>query len=399
MSPELIILLAFIVVVAMATALIGAFVGLRLARRSLPDRFRHDQEPTVGDKTPPPPPPPQGQASQGQAPWTEPQGQQPPPQQPAAPPPPQQPKPRPENLALRAYQAILEARGVPAKDQDTQTRDFAKLFEVLREKLGVLGSDDAALNIMIGEAREALLGGDFARATQLLNQVGDQGGGQGKELYGVAARHLKTAAAAKVIAGDLELAQMNYAEAARHYHMALELIPADEEDLVAEYLNKHGTAAYQSGNLFEATKSFEKAVRLLEGTLGAEHPDVATALNNLALLHYTQGNYAAAEPLYERALAIDEKALGEDHPGVATDLNNLALLYKKQGKLAKAEPLLKRALTIKERIFDPGHPSLMTGLKNYAAILRALDRVAEAKSFEARAATLPPKRTAFEAQN
>lgn len=372
MSPELIILVAFIGVVAVVAALIGTLIGIRLMRRAgggMPAPVPAPAPPPA----PPPPPPPA------------------PPPQPASP---VRDAPSAEAVALKAYQSILETKGIPAKDQDTQARDFAKQFGTLMVKLDDISTQDTALDSLLDRARQALGAGSFGEAVSLLNQVGDQGGQNGRDLYRTATRYLEASAAAKVVAGDLEFAQMNFAEATRSYRAALDALPPGVDDVLAEYLNKHGTAAYQSGNLLEATDSFEKAVKVLERTLGATHPDVATAVNNLALLYYSQGNFAAAEPLYRRALEIDEQVLGPDHAGVATDLNNLALLYKKQGNLEAAEPLLKRALAIKERLFDPGHPSLVTGLRNYAAVLRALDRVAEAKTYEERAAALPPKRTA-----
>jgi tetratricopeptide (TPR) repeat protein len=302
-------------------------------------------------------------------------------------------KPTPENVALKSYQKILEDKGVAGKDLDAQMRDFARHFGDLRDKLKKLVLGDSTYAPIIDQARAALGEGAFGRAVGLLAQVGAKDAQTGFDIKRTADRHLTSAATLKVIAGDLELAQMNYAEAAELYREAIEALPRENESARAEYLNKHGTAAYQVGDLTTATASFEEALALLERTLGVDHPDVATALNNLALLYYTQGNYAAAEPLYRRSLAIDEKTLGAEHPGVATDLNNLALLYKKQGNLAAAEPLLKRALAIKEKAFAAGHPSLVTGLRNYAALLRGLGRIEEAEAFEARAAQLPPRRS------
>jgi tetratricopeptide (TPR) repeat protein len=373
MSPELIILVGFIAVVAVVAALIGTLIGIRMMRRmtgGAPDRA----------SVPAPPPAPKSAPAPEAAPEP-------------APPPANRDAPSAEAVALKAYQSILETKGIPAKDQDTQARDFAKQFGALLGKLDEISTQDTALDQLLDRARQALGSGSFGEAVSLLHQVGDQGGRNGRDLYRTATRYLEASASARVVAGDLEFAQMNFSEATRHYRAALDDLPPGVDDVQAEYLNKHGTAAYQSGNLLEATDSFEKAVKVLERTLGASHPDVATAINNLALLHYSRGDFAAAEPLYRRALEIDEQVLGPDHAGVATDLNNLALLYKKQGNLEAAEPLLKRALAIKERLFDPGHPSLVTGLRNYAAVLRALDRIAEAKTYEERAAALPPKRT------
>jgi tetratricopeptide (TPR) repeat protein len=55
-------------------------------------------------------------------------------------------------------------------------------------------------------------------------------------------------------------------------------------------------------------------------------------LNNLAELYYNQGRYEEAEPLYKRALKILEDTLGPDHPEVALTLESLKALYKNLGK-------------------------------------------------------------------
>ena len=200
------------------------------------------------------------------------------------------------------------------------------------------------------------------------------------------------------LAGDLQMSRLEYESAADNYRQAVEALPAFQEDLHAEYLNKFGTASYQSEDHETALAAFERALQILEKRSGKNHPDVATTLNNLGLLHYSRGHYELAEPLYKRALEIDEQTLGSDHISVATDFNNLALLYKKKGNLEDAEPLFRRAMEIKEKHFDPGHPSLVTGLRNYASLLRALGREEEADVFELRATVLPPSRTSAAAE-
>ncbi len=313
-------------------------------------------------------------------------------------PPAQIEKPTPEDVALGKYKKILEEKDVSPKDLDTKMREFGRQFGELREKLHELSANDAGVQALLKDARAALDAGDFGRTVTLLNQAGESDATAGREMREAAEKRLQTAATAKVVAGDLQLAQLDYEGAARCYQEAVDSLPGSAEDLLAEYLNKHGTAAYHVGDHAAATASFEKALKILESTMGENHPDVATGLNNLALLHYSQSDYEAAEPLYERALAIDEKTLGPDHSGVATDLNNLALLYKKQGNFEAAEPLFKRALEIKEKTFEPGHPALISGLMNYASLLRVLDRVDEAEALEARAAVLAPKRTEVAAE-
>ena len=301
--------------------------------------------------------------------------------------------PAPENPALKKYQKFLEGKGVTAREQDGHIRDFAKEFKDMRQRLRDILPGDKTLETQIGQARTAFDEGEFSTAKNLLLEVGDKESSVGLEKRNASIRHLTAASTVNTIIGDLNMAHLDFPAAAEKYKQAIEVLPPFQEELHAELLNKHGTAAYQAGDHQSAIVSFERGLGLLQKRLGKNHPDVATSLNNLALIYYSRGNYEAAEPLYRRSLSIDEQTLGIDHPGVATDLNNLALLYKKQGDLEAAEPLLKRALEIKEKNFDPGHPSLITGLNNYASLLRALDRKDEADLYQARASVLPPART------
>ncbi len=68
------------------------------------------------------------------------------------------------------------------------------------------------------------------------------------------------------------------------------------------------------------------------------------------------GQYDKALPLYERALRIREAQLGADHPYTALSLNNLAVLYKSMGQYDKALPLCERALRIREAQLGADHP-------------------------------------------
>jgi tetratricopeptide (TPR) repeat protein len=298
--------------------------------------------------------------------------------------------PAPENPAVIAYREFLEAKEISASDLDSKVREFAGALKDMRQNLRDLAPGDPARDVDAEAAREALEAGKFGDAVMLLATLGNDEGEDGVRSRDAAAKHLLAAALAKSVAGELYMAQIEPKNAAVQFAEAAEMVPDEHEELLAEVLNKHGTAAYQSGDQVAAISSFERSSELLQRRLGKNHPDVAAALNNLALLYYSRGDYERAEPLYRRSLSIDELTLGEDHPGVATDLNNLALLYKKQGSLEAAEPLLKRALDIKEKNFDPGHPSLITGLRNYASVLKGLGREDEAKAFETRASTLPP---------
>src|SRR4051794_37069204 len=55
------------------------------------------------------------------------------------------------------------------------------------------------------------------------------------------------------------------------------------------------------------------------------------------------GRHAEAEPLYERAIAILEKSLPADHPTLATVRENYAVLLDELGRAAEAAGLRAKA--------------------------------------------------------
>ena len=68
--------------------------------------------------------------------------------------------------------------------------------------------------------------------------------------------------------------------------------------------------------------------------------EITSHINNLH--HSSQEYFAKALPLYERALEILDNTIGADHPAMSAMLSELALLYKSVGKINKAEQLQVR---------------------------------------------------------
>ncbi len=152
-----------------------------------------------------------------------------------------------------------------------------------------------------------------------------------------------------------------------------------------------GKLLQRKGRYAEAEHFLKRGVEIMEGTLGPDHPKVATSLNNLAW-HYTKrGQYAKAEPLLIRALAIAEKTLGPDHTNVAIMLNNLASAHFKQGNYTKAEHLIKRALEIREGTLRPDDPYIAKTLEDLARLYEETGRIDEAKRMLERARRIRAK--------
>src|SRR5262249_1183253 len=123
--------------------------------------------------------------------------------------------------------------------------------------------------------------------------------------------------------------------------------------------------------IFAKVNQINQAADAADDVLRISMDAKATAsLNNLAELYRDQGRYADAEPLPQRALVILEQTLGPGHPDVAASLNGLALLYHTQGRYAQAEPLYQRALAIVEHVLGSLHPLVAKGLNNLAGLYR-----------------------------
>jgi tetratricopeptide (TPR) repeat protein len=144
-----------------------------------------------------------------------------------------------------------------------------------------------------------------------------------------------------------------------------------EHPTVAAYANNLGDLLRVQGDFAGARALFERALRIGETALGMEHPRVAIRAGNLGLVLQAQGDFAGARALYERALRIDEAVYGPDHPDVGTDVNNLGGVLQAQGDLAGARALFERALRIGEAALGAKHPTVATYANNLGLVLRA----------------------------
>lgn len=169
-------------------------------------------------------------------------------------------------------------------------------------------------------------------------------------------------------------------------HGAEGLEVADVLDLLLEALWRGGKANEPASRTLA-----ERAVRIKEEALGAEHPDLVESLSNLGDLFRQAGDYPRAKPLFERALRIREKALGPDHLEVATSLSRLASLLVETGQYAEAKPLYERALAITEQTLGPDHPELARILYNLGNLLRNTGDYDGATSLLERALVLKEK--------
>lgn len=151
-----------------------------------------------------------------------------------------------------------------------------------------------------------------------------------------------------------------------------------ETSLISAELTNLAALYQRQGRLAEAEPLFKRTLVVSEKVLSREHPEVGRALHNLATLYVKQERQFEAEPLFQRALAIYQKAAGPEHPAVATVLNNIGHVYRDLNRDADAEAPIKRSLVIREKALGPDHPDVATSTSNLAYLLYVSGRTADA---------------------
>lgn len=170
----------------------------------------------------------------------------------------------------------------------------------------------------------------------------------------------------------------------------LEIVKGPDHPSVAVCLEKIGKFYFEGGNLEEAEPHFERALKIMEKSMGPNHLYVAMGSNGLAEVYFRQGaslnfpeeefqrKIAAAESLFIRSLKILEIQLGPFTNEVATTLNGLGRVYAVRGKLDDAERVLKRALDIREANLGPNDLQVALTLNNLGEVYQRMGRNHEA---------------------
>ena len=108
---------------------------------------------------------------------------------------------------------------------------------------------------------------------------------------------------------------------------------------------------YRSGE-----QHFQKALRILETRLGAEHPGTMTTRSDLGYLRSAAGNYDEAEAIFESVITHGEKT-GVPAAAIGNTLIGLGETLSRTAKLDRAETVLRRAIGIRESTVGLDHPT------------------------------------------
>ncbi len=203
---------------------------------------------------------------------------------------------------------------------------------------------------------------------------------------------------------------------------------AAEQTLLARALGDLAACSAAAGKLDASRESYRRALAILEGMFGPEHPQVvdllerlagvaarasandpaacaalpdpegsADLLYELAGFYHGRGAYARAASAYRELVghlapgsfdpappAGDGRAVGSwqevDSLPVAQMLNSLARVHRLQGRYAQAECLGKRALAVRKRALGDHHPQVAQSLEELGELYVCLGRYQQAQA-------------------
>ncbi len=176
------------------------------------------------------------------------------------------------------------------------------------------------------------------------------------------------------------------AAAEAEYRQALALLDALKEDRspldLARTLNNLAGLQMDQEKLEDALGSARRALGLIEGAVGPEHPLAATSLHMVGELQVRLGARREGLSNVERSLQLKEQALGPDHPALLPPLIRLGVAACEELRAAPGLRLLERALALTERVHGSSSVEGVPVLLDSAYCLAAQGQRAQALALE-----------------
>ena len=174
-------------------------------------------------------------------------------------------------------------------------------------------------------------------------------------------------------------------ETAMHFQRALELhqrFYGDHHPSVASSLNNLATFHAERGDLTMALSEFEASLKINEDLFGEHSSRLIVQLLNIAAVDGILGRHEDGLRLEERAVRLAEASLSANHPMLANIYYERGRFHEALGHRELAVADMRRALTVHEQVFGSTHPQTATIMAALGGQLRALGELDEARRFE-----------------
>jgi tetratricopeptide (TPR) repeat protein len=148
---------------------------------------------------------------------------------------------------------------------------------------------------------------------------------------------------------------------------------------IAVVQNYLAQALLSPGDYREAELLLNQARTVLEKSPD-RRTDFALTISNVGIVRHLQGRDGEAIVIFNESIRLLESSLGVDHPFLVRALNNQAAAYTEAGLTKDADAAFRRALDIARKRLGTDHPAYGGVLQNYAEFLRRTGRRREAKA-------------------
>ncbi len=162
---------------------------------------------------------------------------------------------------------------------------------------------------------------------------------------------------------------------------ALEILePYPDSGLKASVYNFLGLQRHRQGELIEARRYYEAALKINKRLFGPESDPVAGVLTNLGWLEMDLGEREDARRHLELGLEIASETWGTDAVQTVVFRMHLAELEQAAENLEAAEEIARQAWAIEESFLDPQRFSLEVAALKYGVILHERGKLSEAEA-------------------
>ncbi len=148
---------------------------------------------------------------------------------------------------------------------------------------------------------------------------------------------------------------------------------------VAESRAQLATALQRKGELDEALREFETALRIREERQGKDALPIGEILDHTGVIHWFRSDFDVAVPELRRALAIHQRHLPPDDPLVIMSLHRLATTLPSVNETEEAKALMIQALALAEQRWPEDNVEKVLVRSKYAGVLMALGEWKEAE--------------------
>ena len=134
----------------------------------------------------------------------------------------------------------------------------------------------------------------------------------------------------------------------------------ESEAKKARYNHQLGYIKDDQGDRKSALSYYETCLATEQGSLPANHPDLARSYNNIGSVYADLGEYSQALFYHEKCLDIQQqqKSLPTNHPTLAASYNNIASVHHNMGEYSKALSYYEKCRDIQQQSLPANHPDL-----------------------------------------